>query len=77
MTSEEKSEISRRLDYNRNANGILFEAITAKWTIKQRLQFQQRLLDALFTIVEAVDFAMVCRSIATRMGLELTEDKQA
>lgn len=70
-------EVAERVKYNRAANGILFESMTCKWSPKNRLEFQQRLVDALFTIVEADDFAKVCRHIATGMGLELTEEKQA
>jgi len=59
-------EVARRIDYNRKENERYFNAIQNGLALETRLLFQVKLLDAMFSVIEADDFKKLCiKSVAT------------
>lgn len=60
-------KVAERIAYNRKHNGELFYESTRRRTTKDRLEFQKRLIDAMFSVIEAEDFARICLRISFDM----------
>ena len=53
-------EIGERIEYNRHENERYFQAVMKGMSYTDRVEFQLRLLDGMFSVIEAADFKMLC-----------------
>ena len=63
-------EIAERIRYNRDENERYFQAVMKGMSRASKVEFQMRLLDGMFSVIEAEDFKMICVKIACDMTSE-------
>lgn len=66
MTEDEV--IGRRVKYNRMENERYFQSCLLGMTRDEKVEFQMRLLDGMFSVIEAVDFKKICDHSIANFG---------